>query len=192
MYLHKNGIELKKMEEQHLPLMKALKDESWFGTHRITICNQTDQQRWFSGMTNDKQLFLIATDIKTSKEVGVYKIADIDWMSRLYHSGQDVFEEFRGKGYGKLVLEAGVDFGMEILNMNRIDTEVLENNLASQKIITRVGFIQEGVRRNAIHKCGQYLDSYTYGMLRNEWSMLDRVRDYGGVCNLSYQPKNGK
>lgn len=192
MYIHKNGIELKKMEEHHLPIMKDLKDESWFGTHHITVVNHSDQKRWFENMKNDKQLFLIASDSNSKEEVGVYKIANIDWISRNYHSAHDVFKGFRGRGYGKTVLEAGVDFGMEVLNMHRIDTEVLENNIASQKTAEYVGYVYEGLRRKAVHKCGEYLDSKVFGLLREEWAQLERVQKYGGVCNISYQPKDNK
>ena len=83
--------------------------------------------------------------------------------------------QHRGKGYGKTVLEAGVDFGFEILNMNRIDTEVLENNFASMKTALYVGYVKEGIKRKAIHKCGEYLDSIVLGILKEDWSILDRV-----------------
>ena len=75
--------------------------------------------------------------------------------------------------------------------MYRIDTEVLENNIASQKIILKTGFTQEGVRRKAVHKCGTYLDSNVYGLLKEDWKELSRVKKYGGICNESYKPKNG-
>jgi RimJ/RimL family protein N-acetyltransferase len=73
--------------------------------------------------------------------------------------------------------------------MNRIDTEVLENNLASYKSALYVGFIQEGIKRKCIHKCGEYLDSNFLGILKDDWKKLDRVNKYGDICNTSYTPK---
>lgn len=192
MYIHKNGIILSKIEKSDLPLLKELKNESWFGTHTINFLNDLDQERWFTNLNSQNTLILKATNL-LGENIGLYKIQNIDWVNRKYNSAHDVFKSQRGKGYSKPVLEAGIDFGFEVLNMNRIDTEVIENNIASLKSALFVGFIEEGRKRNCIHKCGEYLDSIILGILNNEWKELDRVKNkYEGICNQSYTPKNGK
>ena len=190
MYHHKNGIISKKIEKSDLNILKELKNESWFGTHNINFVNDADQEKWFNSLDSNKNLFLIAIDHKNGDKVGLYKIQNIDWVNRKYDSAHDVFSQHRGRGYSKPVLEAGIDFGFEVLNMNRIDTEVLENNIASYKSALYVGFIQEGIKRKSIHKCGQYLDSLFLGILKDDWVSLERVKNYDGVCNHSYIPKN--
>ena len=192
MYKHKNGIILRKLEREDLPKLKALKDESWFGTHSIAIVNMDDQNKWFDSL-GSKNIVMVAykePEVWGRGNIGLYKISNIDWVNRRYDSAHDIFKDERGKGYGKLLLEAGVDFGFEVLNMNRIDTEVLENNKASQKTATFAGFIQEGIKRKCVHKCGEWVDSIFYGLLRSEWEQLERVKKMG-ICNLSYTPKNG-
>jgi RimJ/RimL family protein N-acetyltransferase len=189
MYIHKNGIRLVKISKEDLPLLRDLKNESWFGTHNISFVNLTDQEKWFETLNPQKTLILKA--INSSEEiVGLYKIQNIDWVNRKYDSAHDIFEQHRGRGYSKPVLEAGVDFGFEVLNMNRIDTEVLENNLASLKSAIWVGYVEEGLKRKCIHKCGEYLNSIVLGILKEEWLELERVKSYKGICNVSYQPKN--
>lgn len=191
MYEHKNGLRLRKIEEEDLSLLKELKDESWFGTHTVSIINMTDQLNWFKKITIDRDnLMLIAMEGK--KPIGLYKIANIDWVNHHYNSAHDVFKEHRGYGYGYKVLEAGVDFGFEVLNMHRIDTEVLANNIASHKTALFAGFVPEGTRREAVHKCGEWVDSNFYGLLYEEWLKLERVKECKGCCNLSYQPKDEK
>jgi RimJ/RimL family protein N-acetyltransferase len=191
MYIHKNGIRLVKISKEDLPLLRDLKNESWFGTHNISFVNLTDQEKWFETLNPQKTLILKA--INNNEEiVGLYKIQNIDWINRKYDSAHDIFEQHRGRGYSKPVLEAGVDFGFEVLNMNRIDTEVLENNLASLKSAMWVGYIKEGLKRKCIHKCGEYLNSIILGILKEEWLELERVKNYKGICNVSYQPKNNK
>jgi RimJ/RimL family protein N-acetyltransferase len=188
MYIHKNGITLVKIESSDLSILKNLKNESWFGTHHISFVNENDQTKWFSTLDANKTLILKALN-NSNEFVGLYKITNIDWVNRRYDSAHDILENFRGKGYSKLVLEAGIDFGFEVLNMNRIDTEVLENNIASLKSALWVGFIEEGRKRKCIHKCGQYLDSIFLGILKEEWGGL-RKEKFGGVCNISYIPKD--
>ena len=203
MYKHKNGMLLKKVSESDLKLMKGLKNESWFGTHQITFVNDNDQQKWFESLDDRKQMMLTVWDpdkidsfdntlVSNPHPIGLYKINNIDWMNRSYDSAHDVFEYARGRGYGKKLLEAGVDFGFEVLNMQRLDTQVLENNIASLKCALFAGFVEEGIRRKAVHKCNQYLDSIFLGILREDWEQSDRVKKYKGVCNNSYIPKDKK
>jgi RimJ/RimL family protein N-acetyltransferase len=196
MYTHKNGLTLRKMAKSDLEDLKALKDESWFGTHNITIINMEEQNKWYDSMIgNPRHMVMIVEDNRDESEpvgpVGVYKVSNIDWQNGRYDSAHDVFKQHRGKGYGKPLLEAGVDFGFEVLNTHRIDTEVLENNIASQKCALFVGFQEEGLKRKCVHKCDQWLDSIFYGLLREDWRQLERVRAMDGVCNTSYQPKDG-
>ena len=192
MYKHKNGITLRKLSKTDLTTLINLKNESWFGTHNINFVNELDQQRWFESLKDSKQMILVAHIQSNTEPVGLYKINNIDWINRKYDSAHDVFQNARGNGYGKTILEAGVDFGFEVLNMNRLDTEVLENNIASLKCALYVGYIEEGRKRKCIHKCNDYLDSIVLGMLREDWEKLDRVKKYGGICNNSYVPKNHK
>jgi RimJ/RimL family protein N-acetyltransferase len=190
MYIHKNGIALRKLERMDLPKLKDLKNESWFGTHNITLLNDYEQEKWFESLSRHTHLILIAIDTKTNNEVGLYKIQNIDWYNRTYDSSHDVFKEHRGQGLSKPVLCAGTDFAFEVLNMNRIDGEILENNVASIKSAEYAGFKHEGIRRKSIHKCGEYLNSIHIGILKEDWINLDRIKQYGGICNISYQPKN--
>ena len=124
--------------------------------------------------------------------MGLYKIQNIDWYNRTYDSSHDVFADYRGKKLSKPVLCAGTDFAFEVLNMNRIDGQVLENNVASRKSAVYAGFTEEGIRRKSIHKCGEWLDSIYIGLLKEDWLKLDRIKNYGGICNVSYTPKNDK
>lgn len=189
MYEHKNGLKLVLLEREHLKAMKELKDESWFGTHHITMNNMVQQEKWFESLDNKNSMFFIVYN-RDDEPVGTYKLADIDWISRSYHSAHDVFKEHRGRGLSKPVLEAGVDFGFEVLNMHRLDTEVLENNIASLKSALWVGYTQEGIRRKAVYKCGTYLDSICLGLVREDWEQLERVKSYDNICNNSYTPKD--
>lgn len=186
MYIHKNGIMLRKLERTDLNKLLELKNESWTGTHNVTIINIDDQIKWFDSMDHHTKMFLIAVHVPTNTEVGLYKIQNLDWINRKYDSGHDVFLKHRGNGYGNLVLEAGVDFGFEILNMNRIDTEILENNLASIATAKYSDFVHEGTKRNAIYKCGSYINSLFFGLLRDDWIKSERVLRYHGVCNTNY------
>ena len=125
--------------------------------------------------------------------IGDFKIQNIDWISRIGETGHDVFKDQRNKGYGYKIEEAGVDFCFEILNLHRIECEILQNNYASLLNVYKAGFSKEGNKRKTIYKNGIYLDSVVLGLLKEEWENLDRIKVYKGCCNESYylRRKNG-
>jgi [ribosomal protein S5]-alanine N-acetyltransferase len=50
----------------------------------------------------------------------------------------------------------------------RIDAGRYSTNEASGRVLTKVGFVQEGVRRNAVDKNGELLDEVMYGLQRSD------------------------
>lgn len=194
-YEHKNRIKLRKMGQQDLPRLRDLKDESWFGTVNFAVLNEDDQRRWYESTLNSKNsLYLIACTGTFDDEnpIGLYGFTDFNPYNRTCSFTHSVFKDSRGKGYGKTTLQAGIDFTFEVYNMRRIDTWILENNIAELKTSQSVGFQVEGTARQAVYKCGQYLDCHYLGLLREEWQNSDRVKQLGGVCNSTYRPKDRK
>jgi RimJ/RimL family protein N-acetyltransferase len=191
MYEHKNGLRLRKIEYDDLKELKELKDESWFGTHKIAIVNMDDQRIWYNKIRRDSSVLVMVAE-RNKTAIGLYKLSNIDLMNRSCDIGWDIFKKYRGEGEGYRLVESGVDFTFEILNIHRISTEILINNIASRKIVERMSFVLEGTRREAVHKCGEWIDSNFYGILYDDWLQLDRVKAYGGCCNKSYTPKDGK
>lgn len=194
-YEHKNGIKLRKIAQRDLALLRELKDESWFGTVNFAILNEDEQQRWYESILGSKNsLYLIACTGSFDNEnpVGLYGFTDFNPYNRTCSFTHSVFKNSRGKGYGKTTLQAGIDFTFEVYNMRRIDTWILENNVAELKTSQSVGFQIEGTARKAVYKCGAYLDCHYLGLLREEWEQTPRVQNFNGVCNTMYRPKDGK
>ena len=193
-YKHKNKINFIKIEKGDLDSLKQLKDESWFGTVNTACLNMTEKEKWFEKISGDKSsLFLMAHLADAAycmhPAVGLYGITDIDPVSQSCLFTHSIFEQYRGKGYGKRTLEAGIDLTFEMLNIHRIETWILSNNHAEIKSTLAVGFVEEGMKRQAVYKCGEFLDCKLFGLLRDEWKNSDRVKQLGQPCNTSYKPK---
>ena len=52
--------------------------------------------------------------------------------------------------------------------LHRIEAQVYADNLAGQRLFERSGFKQEGIRRRAYWRRGQWLDGVLYGLLDDE------------------------
>ena len=168
-------IEFRKADRQDLEDLLELKNESWFGTHTVTLANSISQEKWLESISNEthspKNLMLIAeiTNDGQKHQIGVFKILHIDWQSRRAEVGWDIYHHFRGKGYGKKIVKAGIEFCFKILNLRRLDAQILANNEASQKCAVQAGFEREGIQKQAIFKLGKYVDNCLYGILSSSF-----------------------
>ena len=165
---HEDDLHLRKVAEEDLPLLLALKSESWERTHRTAIANMVDQRRWLESLDpsihQPGQLVLIA---EIDRPIGTFKISDIEWVNRRANVGWDIFEKYRGRGFGKKLVVVGTHFCFNVLNLHRLDAEILENNVASIKCATAAEFVLEGTKREAVFKNGVYLNSLVFGCLNN-------------------------
>ena len=163
------SLTLRKLDRKDLKLLSELKQESCFGTHHVTIVNDTDQERWFEGLDRHphqpSNLFLIAECEFGS--LGLFKLTGIDWVNRQTDVAWDIFKPHRGKGFGKKLVMAGTSFAFEVLNLHRLNAEILETNKASHKCADAAGYKLEGCKKKAIYKNGKYVDSLVFGILNN-------------------------
>jgi RimJ/RimL family protein N-acetyltransferase len=169
------GVRLRKVNHDDVQSLYYLKQESWFGTHNVTIINPEDQEKWYQTLDNHphspRQLILMAEMCYGGfGPFGVYKIS-VDWVNRDGYIAWDVFEYHRGKGHGKKLAKAGCAFCFQIFNLRRLSCEILEGNIASYKCADACGFKVEGIRREAVHKNGTYVNSHVMGLLKREFTL---------------------
>lgn len=182
MYQHKDGVEFRKVTRDDLSDLLALK-EDWWGTHSTPILNIEDQEEWYDSLA-DNELVMIAKSSLSSQSIGVVVYNNINRVARTLDISGSIYADHRHKtDLVKNAFAAGLDFAFEILNMHRVNAEVLETNFNAFKLETKyLGFKVEGRKRQAVYKSGRYYDSFVLGMLRSDWMSQNRVAAYEGGC----------
>jgi len=79
------------------------------------------------------------------------------------------FEGSRGKGYATEAATIIVDYLFLTKNIVRIQADTSTVNLASQRVLEKVGFRKEGIVRNHFFSSGKWRDSNLCSILREEW-----------------------
>ena len=77
--------------------------------------------------------------------------------------------DYRGQGYATEAARALMDYGFHVLGLHRIYADTSSDNMASRKVMERLGMRQEALLRGAVHREGKWLDEAVYGMLADEW-----------------------
>lgn len=173
LYIHENGVSFRKVDKHDASLLLDLKNESWFGTHTVTLANYISQEKWIESISCEthcpRNLVLVAgcefANTPNHYDFGIFKLLNIDWQNRKAEAGWDVFKEYRGKGKGKKLVKVGVDFAFNVLNLHRLDAQILITNETSLKCAIATGFQIDGRQNEAIFKNGKYIDNLILGIL---------------------------
>lgn len=191
MYDHYTGMKMDKIDQSDLEDLFLLKQESWWGTHSTPIINREDQLKWYENLPKSTLVMSVRAEVMphvgsvpTVTKIGVAIYSNIDPVNRSCDLSGSIFKKYRSIApHVNHAFLAGADFGFEMLNLNRIQAEVLEYHLAAQKLeIDVIGFKAEGRRREAVYKAGAYYDSIILGMTRSEWEVTKASRNLTS-CN---------
>ena len=74
-----------------------------------------------------------------------------------------------GKGYATEAARALLGWAYATLDLNRVQAEVDTRNVASARVLEKLGFRREGTLREDCVVNGVVSDSWVYGLLRREW-----------------------
>lgn len=74
-----------------------------------------------------------------------------------------------GRGYATEAAAAVLEFGFDVLNSHRIFATCDTENLASARVLEKVGMRREGHFREDTRIRGRWRDSYLYAVLEHEW-----------------------
>ncbi len=97
---------------------------------------------------------------------GIRRKPGNDWEADI---GYELTPDCWGNGYATEAARAIVDFGFKDLGLRRISSWCIADNVASARVLERLGFQREGrLRRNEYFK-GRWWDTLIYGLLSEEW-----------------------
>jgi ribosomal-protein-serine acetyltransferase len=101
--------------------------------------------------------------------VGCIGLHGIDWNNRKTSIGYWLAAEYQGKGIMTRSCRAIIDYVINEVKLNRIEIRASEWNKKSRAIPERLGFIQEGISRQAEWLYDHYVDHVIYGLLAEDW-----------------------
>lgn len=133
--------------------------------------NRSRQEELLKNLYKEKDYIPFAICIKeTNEAVGVTAFHRVDYVSRAaIFSIIIVDSKDWGQGYGSEATKLMVDYGFEILNLNRIQLHVFAGNERGIKAYEKAGFVKEGLLREAMYHNNEYCDFYVMGILRRDY-----------------------
>ena len=77
----------------------------------------------------------------------------------------------RNHGIGSITTTLLLDYAFNGLDFRKVGLEVLSTNMNAIRLYEKLGFVREGLKRKDYFIDGRYLDTYIYGILREEFDI---------------------
>jgi RimJ/RimL family protein N-acetyltransferase len=74
-----------------------------------------------------------------------------------------------GRGYATEAARALLQWAFGALDLNRVQAETDTRNVASARVLEKLGFVREGTLREDCIVNGEVSDSWVYGLVRRDW-----------------------
>jgi RimJ/RimL family protein N-acetyltransferase len=130
-------------------------------------------RRWYERTMNDssQRVFIVGQGSgHAAIPVGVIGLRHLDLRTRAAEYWMYLGEpQARGQGVARSASELLLSFGFGTLGLNRIYLVVNENNEPAIALYKRLGFVQEGICREACFQQGRFIDRFLFSILAAEF-----------------------
>ena len=133
--------------------------------------NIDDHFAWIEKIKNDQsQICLIIIDDNT-QPIGAVNIKKIDKINKNAELGFYKSNDITEKGLMIKSLSVVISYSFDFLSLEKIYSEVFENNIKSLNVHRKLSFVEEGFLRSHIVNNGRRIGIYLFGLLKNEWNI---------------------
>jgi RimJ/RimL family protein N-acetyltransferase len=130
--------------------------EEWISTHQSDY--EAAKAANFAIILRHEQTFIGAAGLSISSSDSRAELGY--WIGKRYW----------GYGYASEAAQALIHFGFEVLCVNRIYATCLKRNIASAKVLQKLGMAHEGSLRQHVYHRGEFEDLEEYGLLKQDFT----------------------
>lgn len=136
-----------------------------------THVSEAQQEAWFTSASISRTSRRYVARLRENDEfVGMFRVDSIDTFNGNAFVGCDILPLYQGKGYATEFFVYILDYLFNALRLHRVELLTLHNNHRAIKLYKKLGFIEEGMRREALYRDGGHQNLLAMGLLANEWS----------------------
>ena len=132
--------------------------------HISTKYTVEETLNWFNNKSNLVYYIVLYDGIK----IGYFRLSNYSSEHHNIYVGMDIHREYRGKGLAYEAYRKFIPTIIKQYDLHKVSLEVLATNTRAHNLYTKLGFVNEGVKRQEVYKNGQYVDSILMSILKSE------------------------
>lgn len=159
-------ISFRHLEKKDLKFLNEVRNycaEEYLHDSRTFSLNDT--LSWFKSVQPNYYIIL-----NEDKKIGYFRLSNHSPTNQNIYIGADLHPEFWGKKLAYPSYQKFIDYLFINYNLNKISLEVLSTNIRAYNLYKKLGFIQEGVKRQEIFKQDKFVDSIIMSLLKTEYN----------------------
>ncbi len=118
--------------------------------------------------------FFVVEHTATHKVIGTCSYVSIEGDYKIAEIGYSILSDLWGQGFGTEVADALTGFAFDRIGVQRVFARVLPQNLASKRVLERIGFEYEGTLKKGFYFDGKVSDIEVYGMTDDVFFALNK------------------
>lgn len=129
--------------------------------------------KFWGGLFYRKQtIFWAIAEQESDKFMGTVGFNTWNYQNHRAEISYDFAKAYWGRGIGTKLVKRGLIFGFKEMDLYRVEAKTMVDNIASQRILEKLGFVREGVLRGYRYIRGQQTDIVIYGLLKPDFLKL--------------------
>jgi len=136
--------------------------------HDTRIFKMSEANHWWS-YGKKKEYYIIEYN---GVKIGYFRTSNYSEANRNIYIGADLQTDWRGMGLSYTAYRQFIPFMFELLNLHKISLEVLATNTRAINLYKKLGFIEEGRKRDEVFKNGEFVDSIIMSILKEEYEKI--------------------
>jgi len=145
------------MQYINRPLTKTLKEaQMWVGKIREALKNN-------EGIT--WSICLKGNSDVSIGNIGLWRIDKENYRAEI---GYMLLPQFHNKGYMSEALKEVLNYGFKQMNLHSLEAQIDPRNKASEALLKKAGFVQEGYFKENYFIHGAFADTAVYSILTNQ------------------------
>ena len=132
--------------------------------------SKKEQLDWYNCVVSDVNKRFTVCRKENNQAVGMVTLTNIDLVNRSAFHGIKLHPSCpKRTGVGTDAVMTLMEYAFNHINLNRLDGKWLLYNIASKKLYEKCGWHEEGIKRQAIFRNGEYHDLAISGILKEEY-----------------------
>ncbi len=111
--------------------------------------------------------WVVAEKSKASGFVGMIGFHRIKPEHHRAEVGYMIEKEYQGKGYAAEAVRAIIKYAFNEMKIHSIEADIDKDNIASERLLQKLGFRKEGHFKESFYFEGTFIDSVTYSLLKS-------------------------
>lgn len=168
-----NRIFLRALEPEDIDFLFALENDEkmWMVSSTLAPFSKALLRNYLENCHRDiyevKQLRLVICENETENPVGLIDLYDFDPTNKKVAVGLTIYPESeREKGFASEALRQISAYAYKFLDVHQIYADISEDNLPSIRLFENAGFLKTAIKKDWIHRHGEFLDIFIFQLIR--------------------------